>query len=68
MSTFKKYGQKLAAGAVVLFASAGSAMAAVDTGVTTALGDAKADTATIGGLALIVIIGIAALKYCRRAV
>lgn len=60
--------KKIGAGAVVLAVSAGSAMAAVDAGVTTALGDAKTDTATIGGLALVVIIGIAALKYCRRAV
>lgn len=68
MCTFKQFGQKMAAGATILVASVGSAMAAVDAAVNTALGDAKTDSATIGGLVLVVIIGIAALKYCRRAV
>lgn len=48
--------------------AAGSAMAAVPTDVTTALGDAKTDSLTVAGLALVVIIAIAAFKYMRKAV
>lgn len=48
--------------------AAGSAMAEVPAAVTTALGEAKTDSLTIGGLALVVIISIAAFKYMRRAV
>lgn len=64
----KKYGSKLVDGAVVMVASAGSAMAALSTESTAAMADAKTDSAAIGGLALTIIIGIAAFKYCRRAV
>lgn len=52
---------------VLLVASVGSASAAVDAGVTTALGTAATDGATIGGAVLAVIVGIAAFKYLRRA-
>lgn len=48
--------------------AAGSAMAAVPADVTTALGDAKTDSLTVAGLALVVIIAIAAFKYMRKAV
>ena len=51
-----------------LFLAAGSAMAAVPAEVTTAMTDAKADSLTVAGLALVVIIAIAAFKYMRRAV
>lgn len=59
-------------GAVSLFValsvvSAVPAMAAVDSGVTTALSDAKADGATVGGAVLVVIVAIAAFKFIRRA-
>jgi hypothetical protein len=47
---------------------AGSAFAAVPVDVTTALTDAKADSLTVAGLALVIIIAIAAFKYMRRAV
>jgi len=43
------------------------AQAAVDAGVTTAISNAGADGATIGGAVLAVIVGIAAFKYLRRA-
>lgn len=59
---FKKIGS-----AVVALAPL-SAFAAVPTEVTTALGDAKTDSAAVAGLALVVIIAIAAFKYMRRAV
>lgn len=48
--------------------SAGSAMAAVPTEVTSAMSEGKADALTVGGLALVIIIAIAAIKYMRRAV
>ncbi|MFS8934744.1 major capsid protein [Cupriavidus taiwanensis] len=51
-----------------LSVAAGNAVAAVPTEVSTAMTDAKADSATIAGLALAIIIGIAAFKYMRRGV
>ncbi len=45
----------------------GSAQAAVPASVTTALTDAAADAVTVAGLALAIIVGIAAFKYMRRA-
>jgi len=45
----------------------GSANAAVDAGVTTALTTAGTDGATVGSAVLVVIVGIAAFKYIRRA-
>lgn len=51
-----------------LLLAAGSAMAAVPAEVTTAMTEAKADSLTVAGLALVVIIAIAAFKYMRRAV
>lgn len=53
------------AGATLL---AGQAYAAVPADVTSALGDAKIDAATVGGLVLVVIIGIAAFKFIRKAI
>lgn len=52
-----------AAASVVSTAS----FAALDAGVTTALGDAKSNVAEIGGLVLIVLVAAAAFKYMRRA-
>ena len=47
--------------------SAGSVFAAVPPEVTTALTEAGTDAAVIGGAVLVVIVGIAAFKYMRRA-
>lgn len=44
------------------------AHAAVPAEVTTALGDVKADIATLGGLVFVIIIAIAGWKYMRRGV
>lgn len=44
------------------------AMAAVPADVTTALTDAKTDATTVAGLALVIVIAIAAIKYMRRAI
>ncbi|MCQ4285803.1 major capsid protein [Pseudomonas stutzeri] len=46
---------------------AGSAFAAVPAEVTTAMTEAGTDAAVIGGAVLVVIVGIAAFKYMRRA-
>ena len=57
---------KLAA-AGVLSAVAFGASAAVPEAVTSALTGAGTDSATIGGAVLVVLIGIAAFKYMRKA-
>lgn len=51
-----------------LLAVAGSAFAAVPVEVSTALTDAKDDSLVVAGLALVIIIAIAAFKFMRRAV
>jgi len=58
---FKKLALSLASFSPVL------AFAAVPAGVTTAITDAGVDSATVGGLVLVVLVGIAAFKYMRRA-
>lgn len=60
--------KKLAAVAATTAGAAGSAMAAVPADVSTALTEAKTDALVVAGLALIVVIGIAAFKYMRRGV
>ncbi|ELN4693600.1 phage coat protein [Pseudomonas nitroreducens] len=57
-------GAAVAAGVGAL---AAQAMADVPTSVNTAITDAGTDAATIGGLVLVVIVGIAAFKFMRRA-
>ncbi|MCY1392147.1 Bacteriophage coat protein B [compost metagenome] len=54
-----------AAATGVLFAQ--QVYAEVPASASTAITEAGADAATIGGLVLVVIIGIAAFKYLRRA-
>lgn len=44
------------------------AHATVPTAVSDALTAAQTDSATVAGLALVIVIGIAAIKYMRRAV
>jgi hypothetical protein len=65
---FKSIKSKAAAVAAGTLALAGSAFAAVPTEVNTAMTDSKADTATLAGLALVIVIGIATFKYMRRSV
>lgn len=64
---FKSIAKKFAVGSAFALSGILPAMAAVDPAVTTALSDAKADGATIGGAVLVVIVAIAAFKYIRRA-
>ena len=47
--------------------TAGQAHAALDAGVTTAMGDTKADVAALGALALVVVIAIAGFRYLKKA-
>lgn len=58
--------KKLSFGALALAPL--SVFAAVPTEVSTALTDGKADAMTVAGLALVIIIAIAAFKYMRRGV
>ncbi len=51
----------------VLSTVAAAASAAVPTEVTSALTGARTDAAAIGGAVLVVLIGIAAFKYMRKA-
>jgi len=66
---FRSLKNKLAAVAGLAGATlAGSSMAAIDvTSVTTALTDAGTAVATVGAAVLVVIVGVAAYKYIRRA-
>lgn len=64
----RKYGQKIAFAVSGFALTTGSVFAAVPLEVTTALTDAKADSLTVAGLALVIIIAIAAFKFMRRAV
>lgn len=60
----KKIKALFVAGSVVV---ASAVQAAVPADVTTAIETAGTDAATIGGAVLVVIVGIAAFKYMRRA-
>lgn len=51
---------------VAFYAFASSVFAAVPADVTTALTDAKADSITVAGLALIIIVAVTAFKYMRK--
>lgn len=46
----------------------GSAFAAVPESVTTALGNALTDAVTVAGLAIAIVVGVAAFKYMRSAI
>lgn len=53
---------------LAVLAAPASAFAAVPANVSTALGEALTDATTVAGLALIIVVGIAAFRYMRRAV
>lgn len=61
----RKYGAAVVATTV---GAAGSAMAAVPTEVSTAMSDGKADAIAVAGLGLVIVIGVAVIKYMRRGV
>lgn len=63
----EKVGAKLAAGGAMLAAGTAGALAAVPAEVTTAITDAGADTKTVAGAVLVVMIGIAVFLWIRRA-
>ena len=49
------------------FSMIGVSQAAVDAAVTTALTDAGTDSATIAVAVLVVLVGIAAIRYAKKA-
>lgn len=65
---FKKINGKVAAVWTAAAVLPGSVMAAVPTGVSDGLTDAATDAAAVAGLALLIVIGIAAFKYMRRGI
>lgn len=60
--------KKIAAVGTGLAITTGQALAAVPADVSTAMADAKTDSLVVAGLALVVVIAIAAFKYMKRAV
>jgi hypothetical protein len=64
MKKFAKFGL---AAASLLGLTIEAANAAVPAGVTSALSDAGTDGITVAGAVLVVVVGIAAFKYMRRA-
>lgn len=67
MSTFKQFGQKIAAGATVAVALTSGVYAAIPAAATTAISDAQSDGSELGWAILVFIIVIAAVKNLRRA-
>lgn len=60
--------KKISGVLVGVVATTGSALAAVPTEVTTALGDAKTDGIAVAGLVLVAIIAMYAFKLMRRGI
>lgn len=63
----KKFGAKVASGVALVTVGIGSAMAAVPTEVTTALGDLKTDSTTVASLAFAAFLAVLAFAYMKRA-
>ncbi|MDO9104760.1 MAG: major capsid protein [Methylovulum sp.] len=70
MKTIRSYlnSKKQILAATALLTTVGSAYAAVPADVSDAFDDIGTDAATIGGMVLVVVVGIAAFKFLRRAV
>lgn len=51
-----------------IFGLIGSAHAAVPTNVSTALTDGATDAAAVAALGLLVVLGVAVIKYMRRGI
>jgi len=58
---------KFVSGSALVVAGIGSASAAVDAAVTTAISGAGTDAASVGVAVLVVIVGIYAFKLLRKA-
>lgn len=67
MSMISKIGAKLGAGVALATVGIGSAVAAVPTEVTTALGDLKTDSVTVASLAFAAFLAVLAFGYMKRA-
>lgn len=63
----RKFFSRSTAVAVATVGAASQAMAEVPAAASAAITEGGADAAIIGGLVLVVIIGIAAFKYMRKA-
>lgn len=53
---------------VSIFGLIGSAQAAVPTNVSTAMTDGATDAAAVAALGLLVVLGVAVIKYMRRGI
>lgn len=67
MQFLKKRFSPFAAVAVVSFGAVGNVYAEVPAAVSTAINGAGADAAVVGGLVLVVLVGIMAFKWIRKA-
>lgn len=67
MQFTKRFAKHIVSSALVLAVTVPSAFAALPEGVTSAITAAGTDGAIVGGAVLVVIIGIAAFKFIRRA-
>lgn len=67
MQFLKKLFTPVAAVAVVSIGSVGNVYAAIDPEVKSSIEQAGADAAVVGGLVLIVLVGIMAFKWIRKA-
>jgi hypothetical protein len=64
----KKIAKRGAAVVAGMGSLVGAAFAEVPAGVSTALADAKEDAVTVAGLAIVIVVAVAAFKYMRGAV
>lgn len=67
MNALKKLFTPVAAVSVISVGAVGNVYAEVPPGVSTAITGAGADAAVVGGLVLVVIVGIMAFKWIRKA-
>jgi len=63
----KKVNGVVVSGFAAATAFIGNAHAAVPTEVTTAMADGKSDALVVAGLAIVIVIAIAAFKYMKKA-
>ena len=67
MQSLKKLFTPVAAVAVVSVGAVGNVYAEVPAAVSTAINGAGTDAAVVGGLVLVVLVGIMAFKWIRKA-
>lgn len=67
MQVTRNIARKFGASLALFSVSVGSAFAAIDPAITTAIDTAKTDVGTIGAAVLLVMLAIAVYKWLRRA-